>query len=134
MTNVLFLCPHNAAKSVIAAAYCERLARAAHLEVTVLQAGTEPDEMIMPAVKDVLENDRFGIAQHQPRLVTQADIVGADLVVTMGCDLEALGVSVEKRRDWSRVPPASADVMACRRVILTQVLALLSELSRAQPS
>jgi protein-tyrosine-phosphatase len=132
MTTVLFLCPHNTAKSVIAAAYCERLAHAAHLELTVLQAGTEPDAAIMPVVNELLERDGFRLAQHQPRLVNQADITTADLVMTMGCDLEALGVPVEKQRDWSDVPPASADVVVCRRVILTQVLTLLSDLSRAR--
>ncbi len=134
MITVLFLCPHNAAKSVIAASYCERLAKAAHLDLKVVQAGTEPDQAIMPVVQDLLEHDGFSVALHRPRSVTQNDLLQADVVVTMGCDLEALGVPDKKRLDWNDVPPASADVLACRRTVLTRLLALLSEFSRVLPA
>jgi hypothetical protein len=88
--------------------------------------------VVVPVVNEVLEREGFRVAGNQPRLVTRADITNADLVVTMGCDLETFGVLVEKRRDWSDVPPASANVIVCRRVILTKVLTLLFDLSRAQ--
>jgi arsenate reductase (thioredoxin) len=134
MITVLFLCPHNAAKSVIAAAYCERLAKAAHLDLKIVQAGTEPDQAIMPVVQDLLEHDGFSVALHQPRLVTQDDLMQADVVVTMGCNLEALSIPDKKRFNWNDIPPASADVIACRRAVLTRLLAMLSEFSRAVPA
>jgi arsenate reductase (thioredoxin) len=129
MKTILFLCPHNAAKSIIATMYAQRLASAAHLQISVKSRGTEPDEGIMPSVQRLLEADGFDVSAHRPRLVTSADLEQADFVVTMGCDLETLGVQLEKRRDWSDVPPASADVLQCRQAILRHLLSLLAEIS-----
>ena len=130
MNTVLFLCPHHAAKSVIASAYCERLAHEAGLGLRVLSAGTEPDEAIMPSVAQMLEADGFHIRNHTPRPVTHEELEVADAVVTMGCDLQALGVPAHKQRDWRDVPPASADVSACRSAILERLPALLAEFGR----
>src|SRR4029450_8873073 len=47
--RILFVCLHGAAKSVLAAIDCERLAAARGLEVTADFAGTEPDAGIAPA-------------------------------------------------------------------------------------
>ena len=41
--RVLFMCPHGAAKSVLASAYFRRLAKERGLNVEVDSAGTEPD-------------------------------------------------------------------------------------------
>ncbi len=48
--TVLFLCPHNAAKSVMAAAYFRRLAERRRLDVRADSAGTEPSPETSPAV------------------------------------------------------------------------------------
>ena len=40
---VLFMCPHGAAKSVLASAYFQREAKARGLKVIVESAGTDPD-------------------------------------------------------------------------------------------
>ena len=41
---VLFMCPHGAAKSLMASAYFQKLAKERGLNVRVDSAGTEPDE------------------------------------------------------------------------------------------
>jgi len=41
--TVLFICPHGAAKRVLASAYFQRLAKERGLNVRVESAGTEPD-------------------------------------------------------------------------------------------
>ena len=48
--TVLFLCPHGAAKSVLASAYFERMAKERGLNVRVESAGTDPDPTVSPAV------------------------------------------------------------------------------------
>jgi predicted protein tyrosine phosphatase len=50
--TVLFLCPHNAAKSIMAAAYFERLANQNNLDFCATSAGTAPDDATAPAVVD----------------------------------------------------------------------------------
>jgi hypothetical protein len=48
--TILFMCPHGAAKSVLASAYFQRLAKERGLNVHVESAGTEPDATVSPAV------------------------------------------------------------------------------------
>ncbi len=48
--SILFLCPHGAAKSVLASAYFQRAAKERGLNVRVDSAGTEPDEQVSSAV------------------------------------------------------------------------------------
>ncbi len=127
--TILFLCPHHAAKSVIAEAYAKRLTEQHHLELTILSAGTEPDATIMPVVADFLESEGFNVREHHPRLVTTTELNSADMVITMGCDLIALGVPEHKRRDWTDVPPASVNVRACRDSIVQHLEVLMQELT-----
>ncbi len=47
-TRVLFLCPHGAAKSVLASSHFARLAKERGLRVRVDFAGTEPDPRFRP--------------------------------------------------------------------------------------
>ncbi len=52
--TVLFLCPHNAAKSVIAAALFAREAARRGLAIHADSAGTEPDAAPAPRVAFVI--------------------------------------------------------------------------------
>jgi len=64
--NILFLCPHNAAKSVIAAAYFNRLAQQIGLQWLADSAGTEPSEAVSPNVVTMLgdEASTYRIISH----------------------------------------------------------------------
>src|SRR5262249_51224621 len=53
--NVLFLCPHGAAKSVLATAYFKDRAKARGLDVHVQAAGIEPESAVPPAVVERLK-------------------------------------------------------------------------------
>ena len=47
---VLFMCPHGAAKSVMASAYFQKLAKERGLNVRVDAAGTEPEPAVSKSV------------------------------------------------------------------------------------
>ena len=57
--TVLFMCPHGAAKSVLASAYFERLAKERGLNVRVESAGTDPDPTVSPAVAAHLKRQGY---------------------------------------------------------------------------
>src|SRR5688500_15753467 len=84
--TILFLCPHNAAKSVIAAAYFARLARERGLDFRAASAGTSPDAVPSPAVVAMLREEGIDVAGYRPRCVTRDDLTGAHRVVSLGCD------------------------------------------------
>ena len=84
-TNVLFLCPHSAGKSILAATYFRAACARLGVDATATVAGTDPDRHVMPDVAAALRRQGFAITD-APRLVTPDDTDNADLVVSIGCD------------------------------------------------
>ena len=78
MTNtILFLCPHHAAKSVIAQAYFNRLAQQHDLPFVADSAGTEPDVQISPQVAEMLLAEGMDVHDHQPLVRCKGDNAAA---------------------------------------------------------
>ena len=128
MKTVLFVCLHGAAKSVLAAADFERLARARGLEVRAVFAGTEPDPEIAPKVLDELLAEGVDLRGQRPRRVTREDVTGASRVVTFGCELGPLAAGAPVER-WDDVPAVSDDFRKARAAIDARLVRLLGDLT-----
>jgi arsenate reductase (thioredoxin) len=131
--TVLFLCPHNAAKSVLAAVYFDQHASARGLPFRADSAGTEPDEQPAPAVVAALREEGIDVAGRRPRGVTAEDLANAHRVISLGCDTDALPRSNVRVDRWDDVPPASRDLEASRDAIQRHVDVLLEELAGETP-
>jgi arsenate reductase len=131
--TILFLCPHNAAKSVLAAAYFDTMAVKRGLPFRADSAGTEPNEQPSPAVVAALQADGIDVAGHQPRLVTVEDLATAYRVISLGCDVESIVTSSVQVDRWDDVPPASRDLAASREAIRCHLDALLDQLAAERP-
>lgn len=128
--TILFLCPHAAAKSVLAMTYFDNLAGKAGLKMIVSNAGTEPDPAINPAVEAYLHQEGFDLAGFVPRLLTQVDLESANIIVSMGC-ISAEQVPAGVRfLDWSAIPMPSDGFQTARNSIYTHVVNLVAELSQ----
>ncbi|MGH2587294.1 MAG: chromate resistance protein ChrB domain-containing protein, partial [Dehalococcoidia bacterium] len=126
--TILFLCPHGAAKSVIAAAYCRRLAEQRGIDLAVACAGTEPDRELAPAVVAALRARGLDLVEQQPRRVEPAELASAWRVVSLGCDPAALGAAAGALDRWDDVPSPSQDIAAACAAIAARVMRLLEEL------
>ena len=126
--TILFLCPHNAAKSVIAAAYFDRLARERSLDYRAASAGTSPDAAPSPAVVAMLREEGIDVAGYRPRRVTTENLTSAHRVISLGCDPDDLDGDVRLDR-WDDVPPASQDLIASRAAIERHLDRLVDELA-----
>lgn len=126
--TVLFLCPHNAAKSVLATAYFEKFANERGLDVRAISAGTEPDTEVWPSVIELLRTDGLEVTAQKPRHVTEEDLREASRIISMGCDVSELGKTEAQVESWNDVPLASQDLLAARDAIRTHALALVAEL------
>ena len=127
--TILFLCPHNAAKSVLAAAYFDQRARERGLGYRAASAGTSPDADPSPAVVAMLRDEGIDVAGHRPRLLTTEDLTSAHRVISLGCDLNDLvGANTPVDR-WDDVPPASQDLRASRAAIHRHLDVLFNELA-----
>jgi protein-tyrosine-phosphatase len=126
---VLFMCPHGAAKSLMASAYFQKLAKERGLNVRVDSAGTEPDPALSKGVVAHLQKNGYVIPIEKPRAATAADMNAADVVISIGCDLSKLPAPKGQLKNWT-VPDFSANFDAAERAIRQQVNALVEELLR----
>jgi arsenate reductase len=129
--TVLFICPHGAAKSVLASAYFEQQAKARGLNVRVESAGTDPDPTVSPAVAAHLKRQGYPVPASSPRKVTSKDFESADVVISIGCDLSGLPVPRGKLVRWDEVPSPSEDFARADEAIRKRVTDLIEELVQA---
>lgn len=129
--TILFLCPHNTAKSVIAAAYCERLATDRGLNLRAISAGTEPDPAVSPPVVEMLRAEGIDVSGQRPRRVTCEELGTAWRVVSLGCDVGHLAPAGLAIEHWNDVPSPSLNLAEAREAIHAHVTRLVEELDGA---
>ena len=132
MKTVVFLCPHNALRSVIAAAlFNHDAAGIARAE----SAGTEPDERVNERTVTVLREVGLDVADVRPERVTRGQLARADRVVSLGCPLEPelAAAAAGKLEEWPMPDTTGKPVEAVREVrdlIQVRVAQLLAELGQ----
>ncbi len=127
--TVLFICPHGAAKSVLASAYFKQLAAERGIRVQVDAVGTEPAPEVGPAVAARLKQQGLAVPISKPRPVTSKDIAQADIVVSIGCDVSRIPATPKLRR-WDDVPDPGENFDASDAAIRAKAQALVDEISR----
>ena len=130
--RILFLCPHGAAKSVIAAAYCRQLADQWSVPLHVTSAGTEPDAEVAPAVVALLRAEGIDVADQRPRRVTPEELAAASYIISLGCDLDDLARPGMVIEHWDDVPPPSQNLLATRDRIRAHVEQLVVAIKQAE--
>lgn len=128
---MLFVCLHGAAKSVLAAADCRRLAAERGLSIRTASAGTEPDPEIAPGVARALTEEGMDLGGQKPRRVSREDVANAWRVVAFGCDLgdaAVPGVPVDR---WDDIPAVSEDFATARAAIRRRLARLLEEVAKS---
>jgi len=131
---VLFLCTHNAGRSVAARVLLDHYG---HGRVEVLSAGSEPGEAINPAVLALLAERGLNASTEFPKPISDETARAADVIVTMGCG-DACPVYPGKRYlDWELTDPAGLPIDRVRPIvdeIDQRVQTLLAELLGADES
>lgn len=111
---VLFLCVHNAGRSLAAKVLLEHHAGD---RIEVRSAGSEPAEELNPAVVAALEERGLDASGESPKLLAGADAAEADVVVTMGCGDSCPYYPGKRYIDWELTDPAGKDVAEVRPII-----------------
>jgi len=126
--TVLFVCEHGAAKSVIAAAYFDKLAKDQHLPHRAAFRGVNPDATLSSVAEKGLKQDGIDTSGWKPARVTQKDVDEASRIVTLGCVLPAGTHVASKVTDWSDIPSPSQNYSDARDQIKKQVRKLVDDL------
>ena len=130
--TVLFVCEHGAAKSVIAAAYFNKLAKGQRLNYRAAFRGINPDPTLNPVAENGLKQDGIDTSGWKPARVTQKDIDEASQIVTLGCTLPA-GIHVTSRvTDWNDTPSPSQNYELAREAIKKRVQKLIDDLAKEE--
>jgi arsenate reductase (thioredoxin) len=130
---VLFLCIHNAGRSLAARVLLDHYAKG---RIDVRSAGSEPAGQLNPSVVAVLQERGLDPTGERPTLLTTEDGLSADVIVTMGCG-DACPVYPGKRYlDWDLPDPAGQPVEVARPIVEEidrRVQTLLAELTGPTP-
>ncbi len=125
---VLFLCVHNAGRSLAARLLLEHHA-AGRLDVR--SAGSEPAAALNPSVLAVLAELGLDASREFPKPLTERDAEEADVVVTMGCGDSCPYYPGKRYLDWEITDPAGLPVEQVRPIVAEidrRVKELLEEL------
>jgi protein-tyrosine-phosphatase len=126
---VLFLCTHNAGRSLAASVLLEHHAAG---RIRVMSAGSEPADRLNPSVVAVLHERGLDSSQEFPKPLTDAAGQMADVIVTMGCGDTCPVYPGTRTLDWELEDPAGKSVDEVRPIvdeIERRVLGLLADLT-----
>jgi protein-tyrosine-phosphatase len=126
---VLFLCTHNAGRSLAASVLLEHHAAG---RIRIMSAGSEPADRLNPSVVAVLHERGLDSSQEFPKPLTDAAGQMADVIVTMGCGDTCPVYPGTRTLDWELEDPAGKSVDEVRPIvdeIERRVLGLLADLT-----
>ena len=126
---VLFLCTHNAGRSLAGKVLLDHYADGS---VEVLSAGSEPGDQLNPAVVAVLAERGLDTSKEFPKPLTDEFARAADVIVTMGCGDTCPVYPGTRFLDWDLEDPAGKPIEVVRPIvddIDARVRALLRELT-----
>ena len=130
--TVLFLCNHNAGRSLAAKVLLDHYAAG---QVDVRSAGSDPASDLNPSVVALLAERGLDPSREFPKALTEADALESDVIITMGCG-DKCPVYLGKRYvDWDLDDPADLAIEEVRPIIEdidARVQRLLRELTNSQ--
>ncbi len=128
---VLFLCTHNAGRSVAARVLLDHYAEG---RVEVLSAGSEPATQLNSSVVTILRERGLDPSHELPKLLSDDLAQTVDIIVTMGCGDTCPLYPGKRYVEWELDDPAGQPVETVRHIVEEidrRVQALLAELTAA---
>ena len=123
---IVFVCEHGAAKSIIAAAYFNKLAEEANSEIRAMARGTTPDQELSPKTVSGLKVDGLIPTGMIPQKLSIEDVEGAQKIVTF-CELPVEYQSHVPIETWDGIPPVSENYELARDEIVKRVKQLFEQ-------
>jgi protein-tyrosine-phosphatase len=130
--RIMFVCEHGAAKSLIAAAYFNKLATERGLPDRAMFRGSDPQEAISIRAVEGLRADGVAIPDGKPTAIDASDVNKVTHIFAIGCVLPKVAASSGKAADWSDVPDDKG-YGPMRDAIVTHVRAVVDDIQRRKP-
>jgi protein-tyrosine-phosphatase len=116
MERILFVCVHNAGRSVMAEGLFNRLAEG---RAEAVSAGTEPGRAPHPEVVEAMREIGLDVSTHEGRLLTDDMVRAADRVITMGCAVDEAACPAIRYAgvaDWALPDPKGQPIETVREI------------------
>ena len=127
--KIVFVCEHGSVKSLIAATYFNRSARARGLPYRAVARGTAPEPTVPVPVREGLRAIGEDVSSYVPQLLQRSDLEGASLVVSFDQDIAAIVAGRVRHLKWDDLPAVSTDYARGRDAIAKQVDSLIEALT-----
>jgi arsenate reductase (thioredoxin) len=111
---VLFLCTHNAGRSVAARVLLDHSADG---RIDVRSAGSEPADELNPSVVALLLERGLDPSKEFPKPLDDDSAAEADVIVTMGCGDTCPVYPGKRYVDWELEDPGGKSVEAVRPIV-----------------
>jgi protein-tyrosine-phosphatase len=131
--RVVFVCAHGNVKSLIAAAWFNRLAAERGITARSMARGLTPENPVPAPIADHLRQDGLDVSGYEARALGPADLDEATRLVLIGVEAPTW---VKRERlaveSWEGIPPASERYEASRDAMLARIETLLADLPKGQ--
>ena len=105
MKRVLFVCVHNAGRSVMAEAFANKIGEG---KVEARSAGTIPSGSPHPEVVEAMQEVGIDVSSHSGSMIDDEMVKIADRVITMGCAVDkgaCPAIRYADLEDWGLADP-----------------------------
>ena len=126
--TIVFVCEHGAAKSIIAAAYFNKLAVETGLELRAVARGTNPDNELSQSAIIGLSKDGLTAAETVPRKLSVTDVESAQRMVSF-CELPEEYQKETIIEQWDNIPPVSESYEKARDAIVEKINELIRNIA-----
>ena|SRR2546429_2613102 len=126
-SEIVFVCEHGAALSVVSAAYFNKIARQEHLPLHAIARGANPQKEIAISARQGLTADGVPFAPQTPQPLSIKEAAQARRVIAF-CPLPARYSKLAPVESWSDVPPTAAGYALARDAILRHLHELFGQL------
>jgi protein-tyrosine-phosphatase len=123
---IVFVCEHGAAKSILAAAYFNKLAGEKDLNLKAVARGMNPDQAISLQTVTGLHADGLTPTESVPRKLSLAEVESAQHIITF-CELPVEYQEKAPIELWDDVPPVSENFEKARNAIIERIGQLLNK-------
>jgi len=116
LKRYLFVCVHNAGRSVMAEAFTNTLANG---KAEGISTGTIPQDAPHPEVVLAMKEVGIDVSEHAGRMLDDALVASADRVFTMGCaidDAACPAILYTQVEDWALPDPKGRPIEEVRAI------------------
>ena len=121
---IVFVCEHGAAKSILAAAYFNKLAQERNLRLHAIARGTHPDEELSPITVAGLHEDGLTPNESVPQKLSLEEIESAQQIIAF-CELPIEFQQKAKIEQWNDIPPISENYEKACDIIVAKLKAMM---------